>query len=338
MVGSLVVREGEVVGTGYHPRVGEDHAEVRAIREAREDARGATLYSSLEPCAHHGRTPPCVDRILSAGVRRLVACTRDPNPLVNGRGFSALREAGVEVEVGLLEEEAHRLNEGYFRFMESGQPFVTVKAAASLDGRIAAAGGRSQWISSPEARCEAMRLRARHDAVLVGLGTVLADDPLLSVREPANARPILRAVLDSRLRLPTSCRLLGSPDAGPVVVYHAAGAPEERASALTRAGAITVAAGGVDHVDLGAVLDDLGRREVLGVLVEGGGRVIGSFLQEQRADRLLLFLSPRLLGSQGVPLLDGRELSTLDEAIRLERMTTRRIGADIMVEGRPVAT
>ena len=351
MVGSVVVRNGEIIGKGHHPKAGQDHAENRALADAGGDARAATLYTNLEPCAHQGRTPPCTDAIIRGGTKRVVACLRDPDPRVNGKGFAALEEAGIEVNVGLLAEEARKLNEAYFHYLGTGRPFVTVKAGSSLDGRIAAprregqaAAGSPLWVTSPQAREEAMRLRGRNDAVLVGIGTVLEDDPLLSVRDPASPRPILRAVLDSGLRTPPACRLLGSLQEGPVVIYHTQGAAAQHAAALRAAGAETVAAGKGARVDLDLVLEDLGRREILALLVEGGGEVIGSFLSRGLVDRICLFLAPSFLGARAVPLVGSaaarpggrKEEETHPELpLRLDSFTVIRVGSDLLIEGSP---
>lgn len=336
MVGSIVVSGGEVIGRGHHRRAGEEHAEIGAIAQAGKAAIGGTLYTNLEPCCHQGRTPPCVDRIIEAGIRRVVACTQDPNPLVDGRGFDLLRRAGIVVETGGLEAEAVRLNGGFFSLIRTGRPLVTVKAASSLDGRLSAAGGHSRWVTSPASREAAMRLRGRHDAVLVGIETVLADDPLLTVRPPAEERPVLRVVLDSMLRTPPECRLLATPSGGPVIIYHVTGAPAGRAEPLAARGAELVAAGPGPRPDIGRVLDDLGRREMLSLLVEGGGRVIGSFLSGGWAGRVCLFLSPTFLGAAGTPVLDGWSTDDCGRAMRLGKISTRRVGPDLFIEGVPV--
>jgi len=341
MVGSVVVKDGEIVGRGYHPMAGSEHAEVIAIAEAGAAARGATLYSTLEPCCHQGRTPPCVERIVSSGIRRVVASVQDTDPRVNGGGFERLREAGVEVSVGMLAEEALRLNEAWFHFVRTGRPFVILKVATSLDGRIAPVRGAGGAVTSPEARSEAMRLRGRCDAILVGAGTIRIDDPLLSVRAPVVEKAIVRVVLDSDLCMPPSSRLLQTPEAGPVIVYHSTTAPHGRVEALRRAGAQTVPAGSGHRVPLGAVLEDLGRREIVAVLVEGGGEVAADFIAAGLVDRLCLFVAASLLGPAGVPLVGGTggELAPGAGApwvgIRLEPFQLRRAGPDFVVEGRP---
>lgn len=333
MVGALVVRNGEVVAEGYHRRAGEEHAEEMALRLAGERARGAELYVTLEPCAHHGRRPPCTEAILRAGVRRLVACIQDPNPLVNGRGVARLREAGVEVRLGLLEGEARRLNEAYLKWIVSGLPLVSLKVAATLDGKIADARGASRWITGEVARAEVQRLRHEADAVLVGVGTVLADDPSLGVREPAPPKSILKVVLDSALRLPPRARLLDRVGGDRVRVYSARGADAARAAALRAAGAEVVEVeGDAGGLDLRQVLLDLGRSEVLHVLCEGGARVFTSFLAGGLADKVHLFLAPRLLGAGGRTWVEDLRIDRLEEALRLEDSQVRQLGPDVWIQ------
>ncbi len=340
MVGALVVRAGRVVGSGFHRSPGEPHAEVRALRRAGTAARGGTLYVNLEPCAHHGRTPPCVDAILHSGIRRVVASMKDPNPLVRGRGFSALRRAGVQVECGLLRQEARVLNEAYVHHVRSGRPFVVLKAGTSLDGRIAAAGGRSRWITSPPARRAAHDLRWGFDAILVGVGTVLVDDPELAARRAGRERPhFLRVVLDAELRTPRRSRLVRAARRRPLVIYSAQDASPSREKALHAAGVIVrhlpCKAG---RVGVGAVLRDLGRREVRSLLVEGGGEVHASFLAGGYADKMILFVAPMLLGGRSaVPLVGGDGESRPALAPRLERLTVERCGPDLRITGYPVS-
>ncbi len=344
MVGAVLVREGRVVGRGHHTRAGAPHAEVVALEQAGDRARGARLYVNLEPCCHFGRTPPCADALIAAGVREVVACMRDPDPRVNGAGFRALRAAGIAVRVGGLEAEARRLNERFLRYATAGVPFVTLKAGMSLDGRIATRDGESRWITSPRARAEAHRLRERHDAVLVGVNTVLADDPLLSARPraagrrgkpPEQGRGPLRVVLDARLRTPTDARLLVDDGAAGAMILTLPGASPQRRRRLERAGALVVEIPGRDgRVDLRRAVADLGRRGVTSVLVEGGSEVLGSALDDRVGDRLVLFVAGRILGGRrALPVFGGRGAGRLREAVRLGRMSVRPIGEDFVVEG-----
>jgi diaminohydroxyphosphoribosylaminopyrimidine deaminase/5-amino-6-(5-phosphoribosylamino)uracil reductase len=327
MVGAVLVRDGDIVGEGWHRRVGGPHAEVEAFRAAGERARGATLFVTLEPCCHHGRTPPCVDAVLAAGVVRVVACHRDPDPRVGGRGFARLRAAGVEVEEGAGREAAVRLNWRYLTARVVGRPGVTLKWAASLDGRIATRGGESQWISSPAGRRWALGLREEHDAVLVGSGTALADDPRMTRRLGRAAGPILRVVVDRRLRLSPAARLFA--EAGPVLLYTEA--PPEGAQALAAAGAEVVRLAAATPQ---AVLADLASRGVQSVLVEGGGEIAAAFVAAGLFDRVAALVAPVLLGGTGAPgPRGGAGVERLAAAPRLDALAVRRRGPDRILEG-----
>lgn len=326
MVGALVVRDGEVVGSGWHRQAGGPHAEVEALREAGDRARGATLYVTLEPCCHFGRTPPCVDAVLAAGIARVVACHRDPNPRVSGRGFAALREAGVEVEIGILAEEAIQLNLRFLIPMVLGRPEVTLKWAMSLDGRIATATGESRWISSPSARRWALTLREEHDAILVGRGTVLADDPRLDRRLRLAVGPNVRIVLDRRLRTPPDAQLFTVE--GPVWIYTEAN-NSERSEALTARGAEVIS---LPSVEPEAVLADLHQRGIQSVLVEGGSEVLASFVARGCYDRVMVDCAPLLIGGKGAPgPLGGEGFASLDAAPRLEKFEMGRRGSDLVL-------
>lgn len=319
VVGCLVVRDGRVVGEGFHARAGGPHAEVVALRAAGERARGATLYVTLEPCAHHGRTPPCAPLVRDAGIARVVVATRDPDPRVSGRGLALLRRAGVRVETGLCAAEAQALNARFLTAARERRPYVLLKAALTLDGRIATASGRSKWITSPAERRQARWLRRLHDAVLVGIGTVLADDPLL-LPQPRTRRPFTRVVLDTRLRLPLGSRLVrtASPR-GPVVVLCGPAAPRARRRALEAHGVTVVACrarGG--RIDLASALPALRRSGLASVMVEGGAEVLGSFLAARLADEVVLFRAPLLLGGRrSLGAFGGPEPREVREAVRL---------------------
>ncbi len=332
MVGAVVVRGERIVGRGHHARAGAPHAEAMALQRAGSRARGARLYLNLEPCCHAGRTPPCTDAILAAGIVEVVACMRDPDPRVNGGGFRALRRAGLRVRVGCLAPEARRLNEGFVRFQRTGSPFVTLKAGMTLDGRIATRRGESRWITSPAARAEARRLRARHDAVMVGVGTVLRDDPTLRAPGAGTAR----VVLDSRLRTPPRARLLRDARRAPVLVMTRPGAPGARRRRLERAGAIVIeVARAGTRVDLEAALGELGRRGVTSVLIEGGGEVLGSALDARVGHRVALFVAPCLFGGrQATAAFGGRGTARLRNAARLRDAIVRRVGRDMLIEAR----
>ena len=336
LVGAVVAKGSRIVGQGFHRRAGEPHAEIIALREAGRAARGATLYTNLEPCCHTGRTPPCVEEIVSAGIARVVSSIRDPDPRVNGGGFRSLRRSGVIVEVGLMKSEASYLNRAFTKFVKEGFPFVTLKGAASLDGRIATRSGDSKWITSTEAREHARLLRREHDAVLVGIGTVLADDPRLTVRPAVRHRsPLYRVVLDGQLRLPPRARLLSTLDEGPIVVFAGPHAESSRARRLEQRG-VTVERLAIrgGRLDLRGLLRHLAEKDVTRLLVEGGGETHSSFLEEGLADRLVLYLAPRIIGGRDArALVGGRGPERLTDAVTLSRPIAYRVGADLVVEG-----
>lgn len=320
VVGCLVVRDGRVVGEGFHARAGGPHAEVVALRAAGEHARGATLYVTLEPCAHHGLTPPCAPLVRDAGIARVVVATRDPDPRVSGRGLALLRRAGVRVETGLCAAEAQALNARFLTAARERHPYVLLKAALTLDGRIATASGRSKWVTSPAQRRQARWLRRLHDAVLVGVGTVLADDPLL-LPLPRTRRPLARVVLDTRLRLPLGSRLVRTASPSwPVVVLCGPASPAARRRALEARGVTVVTcrarAGRVDPAAGLAALRSLG---LTSVMVEGGSEVLGSFLAARLVDEVVLFRAPLLLGGRGSRgAFGGPDPARIEDALRLE--------------------
>ena len=333
LVGCVVVRDATVVGLGFHRAAGEPHAEARAVADAGERARGATLYVNLEPCAHHGRTPPCADLLARAGIRRVVASIVDPNTEVNGAGFARLRAAGIEVETGLLERDARRINAPFLKVHASGRPLVTLKAAASADGMIAALGGASRWITGEAARTFAHRLRYRHDAILVGAGTVRRDDPSLTVRLAGLRAERLRVVLAPGLDVPPGARLLGD-GAGPVRIYTAEDRPPGGDARLgSHATVVPVPAPG-GRLDLGAVLADLAALGVLSVLVEGGARTLGGFLEAGLADRVAFFTAPVLIGARGAtPLLDLGAPASPHGAIGIDVEQRFPLGEDTVLLG-----
>lgn len=335
-VGCLLVRDGEVVGRGYHLAPGGPHAEVVAVEEAGERARGATLYVNLEPCAHQGRTPPCVDLIVRSGVRRVVAAVRDPNPMVDGRGIAILREAGIRVDVGLLAAEAEALNEPFLHWHRRARPLVTLKAALSVDGQLSAARGRSRWISSDAARRFAHRLRLRADAVLVGAGTVRRDDPRLTVRLPGVRNAARRVVLSARLDLDPEARVFTTEgDGPPTLVYTTEELSGKGAARLARRAEVVVVGRRGAGLDLRAVLQNLAERQVQSLLVEGGGTTFAAFLAAGLADALALFQSPKLIGTGGAtPFLDGPAVAEPALAPRLERRSLLCFGEDLLVMGR----
>lgn len=333
MVGAVVVAEGRIVGEGYHEGPGQPHAEVLALREAGAAARGATLYVNLEPCDHQGRTGPCTQAILEAGIARVVASMRDPNPLVDGRGFAHLRAAGVEVREGVLRDEAERLNEAFAKHVRTGLPFVTWKMAASLDGKVACHDGSSRWITGPEARVDVHRLRAAADAIVVGAGTALADDPSLTVRLPDyRGRPPLRVLVDARGRVPATGDLFS--EEAPTLVATTALAPGERRKEWAAAGAeVLVYEAEGERVPLRRLMEELGKREVQGVLLEGGPTLAWSAVEEGVVDRVVVYLAPKLIGGRDAPtVLGGRGFAPVGSALRLRVRAFDRVGEDLKVE------
>jgi diaminohydroxyphosphoribosylaminopyrimidine deaminase / 5-amino-6-(5-phosphoribosylamino)uracil reductase len=328
MVGAVVVSpEDVVVGDGFHERAGGPHAEVRALDMAGARALGATLYCTLEPCCHVGRTPPCVDRIVDAGIRRVVAATEDPDPRVQGRGIAQLRAKGVDVVVGLLEERAVRLNQPFFTLMREDRPFVLLKAATSLDGCIAEAPGRRTNLTAEAANRHAHRFRAEVDAIGVGVGTILTDDPLLTVRGVYRERPLTRVIFDRRLRTPPDARVLSTRAAGPVIIVTsaAAGRGPARDELEARGAEIEVAR----DATFRAQLQRLAARRVTSLLLEGGGTMHGAAWDEQLVDAVRLYVTPNVIGPRGVPFLEGRRFATSE---LLERRV-EVLGPDSLIEG-----
>ena len=327
-VGCVLVRDGDVVGSGWHERAGEPHAEVHALRAAGEAARGATAYVTLEPCSHHGRTPPCADALVEAGVARAVVAVQDPNPAVAGAGIARLRAAGIAVESGLMEAEARELNVGFFARMTRGTPWLRSKIAMSLDGRTALGNGKSQWITGDAARQDVQRWRARSCAVLTGINTVLADDAQLNVREIKQERQPLRVVLDSQLRIPLEARVLCG---GGALIYTAA-QDAGKSAALERAGAtVAVMPDNKGQVDLPAMLRDLAQRGCNEVLVEAGSILNGALLHAGLVDELLLYVAPQLLGDAARSMAQLGELTCLEQRVGLKWQDIRQIGKDLRI-------
>lgn len=334
MVGALVVRDGEVVGSAWHHRAGEPHAERLALQQAGEAARGATLYSNMEPCCHHGRTPPCTEAIVNAGVTRVVASIRDPDERVDGKGFSTLIEAGVEVLSGLQEEEATELNDAYLKVRRCGIPFVIAKAALSLDGRLATRTGSSQWITGEQARVMAHHLRAASDAVMVGVGTVIADDPRLTARHGGGAGPRYRVVLDSHLRTPPGARVLQG-EQGSCLVLTTTTAPSAARARLQEAGAevLEIESNDSGRVCLHAALRKLAQRHVSTLMIEGGSEVLTGAFELDIIDKVFLFFAPVLIGGEeALPLWGGQGAVDMAAARRLRRIRHHQLGRDWAVE------
>jgi diaminohydroxyphosphoribosylaminopyrimidine deaminase/5-amino-6-(5-phosphoribosylamino)uracil reductase len=332
MVGAVIVAGDRIIGRGYHARPGCPHAEVVALSDAGPAARGGTLYVTLEPCAHWGRTPPCSDAIIEHGVRRVVAAMEDPDEQVRGRGLRALVEVGIETLVGVAHEAACTLNEAYIKHRTTGLPFATAKWAMTLDGRIATRSGESRWISGDASRALAHELRAGSDAILVGIGTVLRDDPQLTARVPTARQP-MRVIVDSGLRLPPEARVLAR-DGTPVIAFSTHRSRPEARRALEARGAEVLLADGVDgRVDLRAAFAALARRGVLSLLVEGGGEIHGACMDAGLIDKAFIFLGPIIVGGPAPGPVGGAGVTALAQAWRLRRMQVRRCDQDIVIEG-----
>ena len=332
MVGSLVVRGGGVLGRGYYREYGGRHAEPQALEEAGDRGRGAELYVTLEPCCHQGSTPPCTDAIIASGIARVHVAMADPDRRVSGKGIERLRAAGIAVETGLLEAEARELNAAYIHHRTTGRPFVLLKLAQTLDGRIATRSGQSQWITGEAARKRVHLMRSQADAVLVGIDTVLADDPRLTVRHVDGRQP-RRIVLDSRARTPLDARILNGDAPATVCVTQAA--PADRIDGLKGAGAeVLVVEGGDGSVPVDPLKSALGRAGIVTLMVEGGSRVAASFLRERAVDRIACFVAPRILGA-GIPSIAGLQLDDLSKAIDLNDPQVERLGGDFLITGTP---
>ena len=332
MVGSVVVRDGVVLGEGYYREYGGPHAEPQALEEAGGRAQGAVLYVTLEPCCHQGSTPPCTDAIIASGIAHVHVAMADPDRRVSGKGIERLRAAGMTVETGLLEAEARELNAAYVRHRETGQPFVLLKLAQTLDGRIATRNGHSKWITGEAARKRVHLMRSRADAVLVGIDTVLADDPRLTVRHVDGRQP-RRIVLDSRARTPLDAQVLNGD--APSTVCVAETAPADRVDGLKGMGAeVLVSPGGDGSIPLAPLKSALGQAGIVTLMVEGGSRVAASFLRERAVDRIACFVAPRILGA-GIPSIADLALDDLSKAIQLNDTKVEQLDDDLLVTGTP---
>ena len=332
MVGAVLVKDGKLIAQGYHRYFGGPHAEAEAIRRAGAEANGSTLYVTLEPCSHYGKTPPCTQAIIRAGIKQVIIATLDPNPINSGQGVQELQSAGIETEVGICEKEAKKVNEAFFKFMKKRIPFVIVKAASSLDGKIATCRGESKWITGEESREFAHHLRDKVDAILVGVNTVIRDDPDLLAPSKNN---FARIILDSRLRIPLSSRVLENQDRADTFVFTTSKADKQKLRELENKG-IKVAIVKEDEgkVDIEEVLKKLGSLEIMILLVEGGGEVIGSFFDKKVVDKLFLFLAPRIIGGRNsLTWVEGKGVNLLAQTPHIEISSLRRIGKDLLLEG-----
>jgi len=330
MVGAVIVKEGRVIGEGWHERCGGKHAEINALERARGDVAGSTIYVTLEPCCHHGRTPPCVDRIIAARPARVVVGVTDPNPLVSGRGIATLRDHGIETVVGVLEEACRDLNAFFFKYITTSIPFVTVKFAQTLDGRIATATGSSRWVSSHPSLRFAHRLRRNHDAILVGAGTVTNDDPELTVRLVRGRNP-LRLVLDTLLTTPPEAKVFKDQDKARTVLIASETAPLSRRRLMEKKGIEILTPGTTTdgRLDLRGLLVILGERQITSLLVEGGSRVITSFIKERLADELIVVVAPKIVG-RGIDAVGDLGITSMTEALFFPRRRLFRLGEDVV--------
>jgi diaminohydroxyphosphoribosylaminopyrimidine deaminase/5-amino-6-(5-phosphoribosylamino)uracil reductase len=343
MVGAVIVQRGKIVGKGWHRKAGGPHAEVEALNDAARrgaPTRGATLYVTLEPCSTHGRTPPCVDAIKAASIKRVVVAATDPNPGHAGRAFRLLKRSGITVETGILSEAAEGLNEAFNHWICAKTPFVTVKAAMTLDGKIATASGESKWITSEKSRAHAMGLRAGSDAILVGINTVLADDPSLTARAAsagAKSQPsrLRRIILDSRARTPLNARVVTDDSAGLTTIVVTSAAAKKRVAALSKLVSIIIAPARDGRIDLRWLMRALGKQSVASLLVEGGGEVNASFLETGLAQRVAFFYAPKILGGRdSLTGVAGKGATRLADLIHLENISWRQLGCDLLLTGR----
>ncbi len=330
-VGCVIVKSGKVIGRGYHRAAGLPHAEVEALGSCRTDPKGSDMYVTLEPCNHHGRTPPCTDAIIGAGIKRVFVGMKDPNPLVSGRGIKRLRASGIEVVTGMLEERCRALLEPYTTFVTRKRPFVTLKLATSLDGRIATPAGESKWITGEDSRRLVHRMRSQADCVMVGVGTVLEDDPELTVRMVKGRTPV-RAVVDSTLKIPLKARLF-KEGPGPLIFTTRRSSLSKREKVREKGGEVLLVPSSKDGVDLERVMDELYRRGIVWVLMEGGGRLAASALRAGIVDRVFFFVSPILLGGDSRPSVGDLCVRRLADAPAVEDIRIRRLVKDILIEG-----
>ncbi|HHY71755.1 MAG TPA: bifunctional diaminohydroxyphosphoribosylaminopyrimidine deaminase/5-amino-6-(5-phosphoribosylamino)uracil reductase RibD [Bacillus bacterium] len=330
VVGAVVVKDNQIVGMGAHLKAGEAHAEVHAIRMAGDQAAGATIYVTLEPCSHFGRTPPCTDLLINSQVRRVVIASTDPNPLVAGKGIEKLRNAGIEVEVGLLREEADALNKVFFHYIATGMPFVTLKSATSLDGKIATVAGESKWITSEESRLDVHQYRHRHDGILVGVNTVLKDNPELTTRLPLGGKNPIRIILDTNLRTPLEAKIVNDQCA-PTWIIVGIHAPDEKIMAMKEKNVdiITIP---TETLGIRDVLKALGEKGITSLFVEGGAQINGSFLMEKAINEVITYIAPKIIGGRSAPTaIGGAGFEKINEVVGLRIKSVEKIGPDIKI-------
>jgi len=333
LVGCVIVKDEQIVGEGYHHKAGTPHAEVHALTDARDQARGATAYVTLEPCSHFGRTPPCADALISAGIKRVVVAMKDPNPLVAGRGIERLREAGIQVDVGLLRQEASTLNEIFIKAITTGLPFVVYKTALTLDGKIATETGDSRWVSNDKSRHYVHQLRDHYDVIMAGSETVLQDDPALTCRLPDGKDPV-RLIVDGQLRVPENAQVLTSSEHSPCIIATTQAAPKDKVERLNLLEQVEVWQYDTPrHVPLAELLRDLVQRGWTSVLLEGGGGLAGTLINEQCVDKIEFFIAPKLVGGNGPSPLSGLHIQHMAEALALHDLCVDLETGDLHVTG-----
>ena len=333
MVGAVIVKDGKIIGSGYHKRCGDCHAEINAINSVKGSIRGSTFYITLEPCSHYGRTPPCVDTLIMKGLKRVVLGTPDPNPEVNGKGIKILRSKGIQVDVGILDSECRQLNERYFKFIKTGIPYVTVKYAQTLDGRIATKSGDSQWISSEASRRYVHHLRSVNDCIMVGVGTVATDNPKLTVRHVKGRNP-LRIIVDSKLRIPIKSYVLTDDNSHLTIIATTSNAPSGKVTAVKKLG-VEVLIMNKDRsgmVNLPNLLKELGKRKITSVLVEGGSEIVTSLLKANLVDKMIIPIAPKIIG-KGLEAIGDLNINKIKDAIKFSSFKTMKKGDDIIFEG-----
>ena len=333
MVGAVIVANGKIIGRGYHKRCGDHHAEINAINNVKKNIKGSTFYITLEPCSHYGRTPPCVDALIQANPERVVVGSLDPNPEVNGKGVRILRSKDIKVDVGVLESECRQLNESYFKFIKTGMPYITVKYAQTLDGRIATKSGDSQWISSEASRKYVHRLRSVNDGIMVGAGTVAADNPQLTVRHVKGKNPI-RIIVDSKLRISIKSSVLTDANTHLTLIAVTSGASDVKISSVKKRGAEVLVVKKIrnDRVNLKDLLIKLGKREIISVLVEGGSEINTSLLKANLVDKMIIPIAPKIIG-KGLDAIGDLNINKINNAVRFSSFKTMKKGDDIIFEG-----
>jgi diaminohydroxyphosphoribosylaminopyrimidine deaminase/5-amino-6-(5-phosphoribosylamino)uracil reductase len=338
MVGAVIVKDGEIVGTGYHHKAGTPHAEIHAITDAGDKARNATIYVSLEPCSHYGRTAPCTDAIIKAGLSRVVMAMTDPNPKVNGKGKAILKSNGIEVETGILEDEARKLNEVFIKYITTKMPFVTMKVAMSLDGKIATFCRKSKWISCEDSRLLVHHVRNEVDAIIIGIGTVLCDNPTLTTRLPdGDGRDAIRIILDSKARIPLDSKILNLNSKAKTIIAITPSVPEDKVEQLKKYADVLIISEKDGKINLTELMKKLAQMEITNILVEGGAEVNASALKEGVVDRVMFFIAPKIIGNNIAPgPIGGDGVEDPSEAIKLTDISVTQVGDDILITGVPL--